>query len=210
VGQICALLPQKSTGRGTLLTAVISGVKKGSTPQKGAFKHGFDPGQHRRVATGPGCIYIMFAALPPFLLWRPPSAAVSPEIITKNRQSHHGLQYQSLQPLGGPLRWLGIYGLRLRAGSSRVRICSSDLLYAATTESLTPKTRCRSTIGQPSFYKSLHLAAQGEPGYGRTTNLLGAINGNKLPWLTYLPLRSIIDHSFHRPQLRWCRIWRAV
>ncbi|EMC98190.1 hypothetical protein BAUCODRAFT_23006 [Baudoinia panamericana UAMH 10762] len=34
-----------------------------------------------------------------------------------------------------------------------------------------------STIGQPSFYKSLDLAAQGEPGYGRTASLIGAFNG---------------------------------
>lgn len=34
-----------------------------------------------------------------------------------------------------------------------------------------------STIGQPSFYKSLGLAAPGEPGYERTANLIGAFNG---------------------------------
>lgn len=34
-----------------------------------------------------------------------------------------------------------------------------------------------STIGQPSFYRSLHLAAAGEPGYGHTANLIGAFNG---------------------------------
>ena len=34
-----------------------------------------------------------------------------------------------------------------------------------------------STIGQPSWYRSLHLAAAGEPGYGRTANLIGAFNG---------------------------------
>lgn len=34
-----------------------------------------------------------------------------------------------------------------------------------------------STIGQPSFYRSLNLAAAGEPGYGHTANLIGAMNG---------------------------------
>ncbi|KAK5189082.1 hypothetical protein LTR96_011242 [Exophiala xenobiotica] len=34
-----------------------------------------------------------------------------------------------------------------------------------------------STIGQPSFYRSLHLAPQGEPGYGRTAQYIGAYNG---------------------------------
>lgn len=35
----------------------------------------------------------------------------------------------------------------------------------------------RSTIGQPSFYKSLNLAPQGEPGYNRTAQYIGAFNG---------------------------------
>lgn len=34
-----------------------------------------------------------------------------------------------------------------------------------------------STIGQPSFFRSLNLAQQGEPGYDRTANLFGAFNG---------------------------------
>ncbi|KAI9819935.1 MAG: hypothetical protein M1827_006505 [Pycnora praestabilis] len=34
-----------------------------------------------------------------------------------------------------------------------------------------------STIGQPSFYRDLNLAPQGEPGYGHTANLIGAMNG---------------------------------
>ncbi|KAK5735644.1 hypothetical protein LTR17_007995 [Elasticomyces elasticus] len=34
-----------------------------------------------------------------------------------------------------------------------------------------------STVGQPSFYKSLKLAPQGEPGYERTASLIGAFNG---------------------------------
>jgi len=34
-----------------------------------------------------------------------------------------------------------------------------------------------STIGQPSFYTSLGLAPQGEPGYERTASLIGAFNG---------------------------------
>lgn len=34
-----------------------------------------------------------------------------------------------------------------------------------------------STIGQPSFYKALDLAPQGEPGYGRTAEYIGAFNG---------------------------------
>ncbi|OAL23855.1 hypothetical protein AYO20_10875 [Fonsecaea nubica] len=34
-----------------------------------------------------------------------------------------------------------------------------------------------STIGQPSFYESLKLAPAGEPGYGRTTEYIGAFNG---------------------------------
>lgn len=34
-----------------------------------------------------------------------------------------------------------------------------------------------STIGQPSFYSSLDLAPQGEPGYGRTAEYIGAFNG---------------------------------
>ena len=34
-----------------------------------------------------------------------------------------------------------------------------------------------STIGQPSFYRSLNLAPSGEPGYSRTANLIGAFNG---------------------------------
>jgi hypothetical protein len=34
-----------------------------------------------------------------------------------------------------------------------------------------------STIGQPSWYKSLNLAPAGTPGYGRTANLIGAFNG---------------------------------
>ncbi|TKA68254.1 hypothetical protein B0A49_05335, partial [Cryomyces minteri] len=34
-----------------------------------------------------------------------------------------------------------------------------------------------STLGQPSFYKSLGLAVQGEPGYSRTANLISAFNG---------------------------------
>ncbi|KAK5215013.1 hypothetical protein LTR99_011119 [Exophiala xenobiotica] len=36
-----------------------------------------------------------------------------------------------------------------------------------------------STIGQPSFYRSLHLAQQGEPGYGRTAQYIGAYNGKR-------------------------------
>ena len=34
-----------------------------------------------------------------------------------------------------------------------------------------------STVGQPSFYKSLGLAMQGEEGYARTASLIGAFNG---------------------------------
>ncbi|KAJ9640902.1 hypothetical protein H2199_005570 [Coniosporium tulheliwenetii] len=34
-----------------------------------------------------------------------------------------------------------------------------------------------STIGQPSFYSNLGLAPQGEPGYDRTAELIGAFNG---------------------------------
>jgi MFS family permease len=34
-----------------------------------------------------------------------------------------------------------------------------------------------STIGQPTFYTYFNLATQGEPGYSRTTALIGAING---------------------------------
>ncbi|EER25141.1 hypothetical protein D8B26_007751 [Coccidioides posadasii str. Silveira] len=34
-----------------------------------------------------------------------------------------------------------------------------------------------STIGQPSFYHDFNLAKQGEPGYGRTSSLIGAMNG---------------------------------
>lgn len=34
-----------------------------------------------------------------------------------------------------------------------------------------------STIGQPSFYRSLALSPQGEPGYSHTAHLLGAFNG---------------------------------
>lgn len=34
-----------------------------------------------------------------------------------------------------------------------------------------------STIGQPSFYTTLHLAPQGEPGYARTAQWIGAFNG---------------------------------
>lgn len=34
-----------------------------------------------------------------------------------------------------------------------------------------------STIGQPSFYSSLHLSPQGTPGYSRTANLIAAFNG---------------------------------
>jgi MFS family permease len=40
--------------------------------------------------------------------------------------------------------------------------------------SLTPGS---STIGQPSFYASLNLAPQGEPGYSRTAEFIGAFNG---------------------------------
>ncbi|KAK2748131.1 hypothetical protein FQN57_001255 [Myotisia sp. PD_48] len=34
-----------------------------------------------------------------------------------------------------------------------------------------------STIGQPSFYADFNLAQQGEPGYGKTSELIGAMNG---------------------------------
>lgn len=34
-----------------------------------------------------------------------------------------------------------------------------------------------STIGQPSFYVDLGLAPQGDPGYARTSQLIGAFNG---------------------------------
>ena len=34
-----------------------------------------------------------------------------------------------------------------------------------------------STIGQPSFYVSFHLAQSGEPGYAHTSNMIGAMNG---------------------------------
>lgn len=34
-----------------------------------------------------------------------------------------------------------------------------------------------STLGQPSFYKSLNLAPQGEPGYSKTAEYIGAFNG---------------------------------
>ena len=34
-----------------------------------------------------------------------------------------------------------------------------------------------STIGQPSFYVSMSLAPQGEPGYSRTATYIGAFNG---------------------------------
>ncbi|KAI1938892.1 hypothetical protein LOZ57_006276 [Ophidiomyces ophidiicola] len=34
-----------------------------------------------------------------------------------------------------------------------------------------------STIGQPSFYKDFQLAMQGEPGYDKTSTLIGAMNG---------------------------------
>ena len=35
----------------------------------------------------------------------------------------------------------------------------------------------RSTIGQPTFYTTMGLAPQGEPGYARTARLLGVMNG---------------------------------
>ena len=38
-------------------------------------------------------------------------------------------------------------------------------------------TSYSSTIGQPSFYASLGLAPQGEPGYSRTAQYIGAFNG---------------------------------
>lgn len=34
-----------------------------------------------------------------------------------------------------------------------------------------------STIGQPSFYYDFNLAQAGEPGYNRTSQLIGAMNG---------------------------------
>lgn len=34
-----------------------------------------------------------------------------------------------------------------------------------------------SIIGQPSFYTSFHLITAGLPGYSRTSNLIGALNG---------------------------------
>ena len=34
-----------------------------------------------------------------------------------------------------------------------------------------------STIGQPSFYASLNLAPQGEPGYAITAQYIGGFNG---------------------------------
>jgi hypothetical protein len=34
-----------------------------------------------------------------------------------------------------------------------------------------------STIGQPAFYTYFHLATVDEPGYGHTSNLIGAMNG---------------------------------
>lgn len=34
-----------------------------------------------------------------------------------------------------------------------------------------------STIGQPSFYADMKLAPQGQPGYGHTSQLIGAMNG---------------------------------
>jgi MFS family permease len=34
-----------------------------------------------------------------------------------------------------------------------------------------------STVGQPNFYTYFNLATAGEPGYTRTTNLIGALNG---------------------------------
>lgn len=34
-----------------------------------------------------------------------------------------------------------------------------------------------STVGQPNFYTYFHLAPQGAPGYGRTTNFIAALNG---------------------------------
>lgn len=40
-----------------------------------------------------------------------------------------------------------------------------------------PTSISSGTLGQPSFYKSLGLAQQGEPGYGRTASLIGAFNG---------------------------------
>lgn len=33
------------------------------------------------------------------------------------------------------------------------------------------------TIGQPSFYQSLGLAPQGQPGYSKTAQWIGAFNG---------------------------------
>jgi MFS family permease len=34
-----------------------------------------------------------------------------------------------------------------------------------------------STVGQLNFYTYLHLALQGAPGYGHTTNIIAALNG---------------------------------
>ncbi|KAJ5815492.1 hypothetical protein N7474_007269 [Penicillium riverlandense] len=34
-----------------------------------------------------------------------------------------------------------------------------------------------STVGQPNFYTYFNLAAQGEPGYAHTSNMIGALNG---------------------------------
>lgn len=44
-------------------------------------------------------------------------------------------------------------------------------------EDFTLMSHFRSTIGQSSFYKSISLAQQGEPGYSRTADYLGAFNG---------------------------------
>lgn len=49
-----------------------------------------------------------------------------------------------------------------------------ESLFRVTTNAL---DSARSTIGQPSFYKSLKLAPSGEPGYARTAKYIGAFNG---------------------------------
>jgi hypothetical protein len=80
-------------------------------------------------------------------------------------------------------------GMPLR---NRLYSYSSDLTLTALSY--------RSTLGQPSFYRSMNLAPPGEPGYGHTANMYSLMNGSTSTRIPSILVTSLSIRS-HRSKL---------
>ena len=98
------------------------------------------------------------------------SASDGGQIPHQNAWQIAEIHSQWVQPGCRAVRGTGLHGLLVWHGDHRVR-STLQMIHRESAD------LASSTIGQPSFYTSLDLAPQGEAGYGRTAEYIGAFNG---------------------------------